>query len=1000
MRSFGELPDPLPGTAGPADCADPVTALRTMFVDMVQAGRIARGQEPAQRPVFLKPHGVAHARFEVRPDLPEELRVGLFRGSRYDAWVRFSSDTLPTRPDLKSTCGIGIKLFGVPGEKLLDPERDATTHDLLLQNFDVFFVDTATDMCEFTRAGVVNHDYDAYLAEHPRTKQLLDDMAQYVPSVLEATYWSGLPYRFGASQYVKYKLAPVASSAPQTGGRNPDDPSYLHAELRERLLAGEAALEFSVQLRTDADAMPLDRATVRWSEELSLPVPVATLTFPRQDIDARSQAAYGENLAYNPWHALAEHEPAGSIAEARRTVYQASAELRRNTNGVPVGEPDRPRPLASAPVAVDTTIVRAAIHPAIGVARIGNSESEFFLAPEVTEPEPGAAGSFKDASGAMKRQAARFRVYGYNAAGAVVTELTSDSANIAWTVHLANTKAAWYQFQVALDIPEAADLSGAEPSLLRNATVADRSVLTIDPGPRCVRGANKNGAGYAFDTGEFYGTKVYLGELQTDESGRLIVLGGRGVSASYTGAPPTTFANNDGWHDDTADGPVTAKVSINGQEIPVEPAWVVVAPPDYAPAVKSVRTMHDLLFDAYVQAGSLPYPEQVSFSGDVLPILTRLCGLEWVNHGFAAAYGWFGRQRWIDPDLLKQLSSDAPEYDELRRQVWTACRDWVRDGESPVPWPWVYGDSMSLPPVSARQHVTLSPTQYRLLERWANGDFLADYDPAATPPRILDQVPLSGQPAMLDRAALEFCLADAFHPGCEMTWPMRHPTLYMSPFRIRHRPAGEPSPAYGSQLTPDIATSIGGPLYAQGPGDLTRWMAVPWQTDTASCRSGYTLHFGPVYDPYLPTFWPARVPNHVLTEADYQVVVDPSRSPDERRAAFERRAVWLRFLGGPGYQQQLETMISSFGKLGVVEARSGPSAGDGFPATLMVESEVGFPAEGVPVARNLVTLHIPDGVPGPVVEARVGAIASVAPMAGEDVAVGSIDKVQRFRRHR
>jgi anthranilate phosphoribosyltransferase len=47
-------------------------------------------------------------------------------------------------------------------------------------------------------------------------------------------------------------------------------------------------------------------------------------------------------------------------------------------------------------------------------------------------------------------------------------------------------------------------------------------------------------------------------------------------------------------------------------------------------------------------------------------------------------------------------------------------------------------------------------------------------------------VPLGEQPAMLDRAALEFCLADAFHPGCEITWPIRHTTMFMAPFRIRH----------------------------------------------------------------------------------------------------------------------------------------------------------------------------------------------------------------------
>ena len=47
---------------------------------------------------------------------------------------------------------------------------------------------------------------------------------------------------------------------------------------------------------------------------------------------------------------------------------------------------------------------------------------------------------------------------------------------------------------------------------------------------------------------------------------------------------------------------------------------------------------------------------------------------------------------------------------------------------------------------------------------------------------------------------------------------MCHPTLYMSLFRIRHRPAVQPSPAHGGQLTPYIATSIRrARLHAEGP---------------------------------------------------------------------------------------------------------------------------------------------------------------------------------------
>src|ERR1051325_235430 len=192
--------------AGCWNCAqDPSGKLKQMFVDIVQTRRIKQGQPPAARPVFRKVHGVASGMFEVRKDLPKNLRVGVFALKKLPAWVRFSSDIAPTGPDLKSTCGIGIKLFNVPGQKLLG---DGNTHDFILQNHDVFFVDTAEDMCEFTKAGVVQANYDPYLDTHPVTKQILADMKKIELSVLTATYWSVLPYAFGKDRYVKYKLEP------------------------------------------------------------------------------------------------------------------------------------------------------------------------------------------------------------------------------------------------------------------------------------------------------------------------------------------------------------------------------------------------------------------------------------------------------------------------------------------------------------------------------------------------------------------------------------------------------------------------------------------------------------------------------------------------------------------------------------------------------------------------------------------------------------------------
>ncbi len=927
----------------PCGCdADPIEGLRRLFVDYFQGRGLAAGRDPATRPVFLRLHGVVHGTLRVRPDLPEELRVGvLAQRDEYPVWVRFSSDVQPGNPDLKGTVGVGIKLFGVEGQKLLPPDEHAATHDFILQNHDVFFVDTAKDMCEFTCQSL-HGKIDDYLRAHPITGQILDDMAKQVDTVLASPYWSVLPSRFGERGYVKYKLEP--ETIPPGDPPDLSDPEYLRADLLARLRGGEARFRFLIQRQTDDAAMPIDRATVRWSEEASPPIHVATLILPAQDLAARGQAAYGENLSFNPWHAIAAHEPAGSIAAARKVVYRASAENRGDVNGVPRGEPEEPRPPSfhgePYPAARDTTIVRAAIHPAIGVARVGPSD-EYYLGPEVTDSPPARPGERRDDRGALKRQAARFRIYGYNAAGQVVRELTAGWADLEWRVHAANRKAAWYQWQMALDVPEAAAVSVPR----RNASVVDpaRGTLVIDPGEVAISGASTSGPAYVL-RGEFTGVPVVLGELRTDDAGRLLFLGGKGVAASPTGSPifndkdPNAFINADGWYDDTSDGPVTARVSIAGRELPVEPAWVVTAPPDYAPSIKGVRTLYDLLFDLFANAGWLSPPAKIGFCRDVYPILLRLARLSWVNQGFLTQFGRGAPNDFEDPEYVERLARPpAPGaydlYGELRRQVLNSFRSPAAADGNQLPWPWIYGDAMDVPATSSpRQNAAVSSTQHRILERWAAGDFEDDRATHAAPASI-DDVPLADQPAALDRAALDHCLADAFHPGCEVTWPIRHLTMYSSPFRIRRRPAGVAPRDLGPKLTPAEALSVDGPLYAQEPGDLTRWMGLPWHADTAYCRSGYDK----AYDPLIPTFWPARVPNQVLGPDDYAVAIDPARPREERLAAFTNRTSWVEPLTGTT-AQQMEQMVRIFGSMGALEARPGVAGDPVLPPEMLVAS--------------------------------------------------------------
>src|SRR5215472_14894617 len=150
------------------------------------------------------------------------------------------------------------------------------------------------------------------------------------------------------------------------------------------------------------------------------------------------------------------------------------------------------------------------IFPSIGVARIGNSRSsspqDYYVGPEIPGTVIVPTNGYKDASGQVRRQAARFRIYGWEN-GVFMGEITSAIANITWTVELANTKAAFNRFE---------GIGHAGP--LRNASVTDRSSLMITPGPRTIAGPN---GGASFDTGLFMGTQVPLGEIQTDANGRL-----------------------------------------------------------------------------------------------------------------------------------------------------------------------------------------------------------------------------------------------------------------------------------------------------------------------------------------------------------------------------------------------------------------------------------------------------------------------------------------------
>ncbi|SFN65397.1 LodA/GoxA family CTQ-dependent oxidase [Nitrosospira briensis] len=470
------------------------------------------------------------------------------------------------------------------------------------------------------------------------------------------------------------------------------------------------------------------------------------------------------------------------------------------------------------------------IYPAIGVARIGNSEMEYFLGPESPGVHP--EGPYRDASapGKIKPQAVRFRVYKFIrddfGKEALDSEVIPDEkTKIAWSVHLVNRKAAGGSFP-----------PGGPSSSPRNAEY-DRAGLIVDASLRSISGKNQaavplSGEINFIKDGDLEGSaKVALGRLLTDDEGRLIVVGGPGKSASPIGSGLNNFANNDGWYDGVADGPVTAVVEVEG-EAPNNAeggAWVVVAPPSYAPGIENVTTWYDQAVNVATRNFSPVHIKDVpSFTRDIFPILKRVVMIHWVVEQRNRHHG--GAGNFLNPERLSKLADKTESGKSARETVlaWLTKPNTRVDPNTPP-----RSAPPSMPKVNSGldpdnpergEYTALTEYQYTMMEKWARGDFHADWtgEPAPVP---FNELPLGQQPDALTRAALEGCIGAPFFPGIEVTYVIAQAATYESPFRIKH-------------------TLL--------PGFLTERMALPWQADFLACGE---------------LWWPAQRPVDVVTAA-------------------------------------------------------------------------------------------------------------------------------------
>ncbi|HTZ45016.1 MAG TPA: LodA/GoxA family CTQ-dependent oxidase [Jatrophihabitans sp.] len=651
------------------------------------------------------------------------------------------------------------------------------------------------------------------------------------------------------------------------------------------------------------------------------------------------------------------------------------------------------------------------VHPAIGVARVGNSD-EFNLAPEDltgmgepgellgglpirpgTDSQPITSDDLRDDDGALKRQAVRFRIFGYPEAtdaawpSGAGTEITIGSevdgktvSDIVWTVHVANKKANAF---VLVEDGDAQGIVGYEHGQLppiRNSeypkagTVqpADKigtlnepgrvRALTIDPGPRTVSGANAAVTSFDRATRASYlpagGSQVVplpdypmsfpadtfgnlrqsagpidtLGDLRTDAAGRLIFAGGQGRAAGWPhgrrAAELHDDVNNDQWFDDTSDGPVEATLIFSdGSSATVHGAWVTTTDPGFAPQILNIVSLWDDLYDVWVrELGLAPqvydgtgYRDdfQPSFEEHLRPIFRSAALQQWVtnlNPNARSAH-----------DQLEEITAKTAPDSTLVSGLTAVFRNPNLDQyENVTLMPLALGDAN-------QGMLALRKTQYFFLTQWDAGTFTAD--PGTS----------FGAGELLDKAALTNCLGGRFSPGIDLTFTIRETAIYQrdweasggGPFRIvraalDYAGAGPATPLLTAGYVPRHVEN------GLEPGDLSKFMALPWHTDYNSCAT-HLPSPGPAGNRTLFWSWPAQRPVAVFTaddvwkqthdSADQLADPDDPNNPDTHNPYRLGTQRWS--VRGPGtdseapenwgrFQEPITQMLDSWHRIGVV----------------------------------------------------------------------------------
>ena len=304
----------------------------------------SKNGEKQRRQIHPKMNGCVKAEFIIEKNLPEHLRVGLFKEEKcFPCWIRFSNGDTNPLPDYKKDIrGLAIKLMNVPGEKIVESKKNGGNHDFILMNTKNFVSKKVKHFYKMLQVVTIPRRASNFL---PKLFTLLTN----VPIIVRATkakikcdhpfnvsYFSTVPYRFGDENHaVKYAAIPSEHNKLEYTDKTSED--FLRANMAATLSKNEIIYNFFIQQQEDPVTMPIEDPTVVWSSPF---IKMATIRIPVQVFDTPEQNEFGDNLSFNSWHALPEHRPLGNFNRVRKKIYEDMYDFRHRHNHIKDVEPD------------------------------------------------------------------------------------------------------------------------------------------------------------------------------------------------------------------------------------------------------------------------------------------------------------------------------------------------------------------------------------------------------------------------------------------------------------------------------------------------------------------------------------------------------------------------------------------------------------------------------------------------------------------------------------